>query len=328
MGEKKTKVVVIGGGTGSFTVLSGLKKHENLDLTAVVSMADEGGSTGKLRDEYGVLPPGDVRQCLVALSETDVLMRELFNFRFSGGSLAGHNLGNILISAAEKMTGNFNDALKVMSTVLHVKGLVLPVTLDKVRLIAELNNGKVIVGETNIAYNHLVSRFGVKKIYFDKKARANPEARKAIKNADLVIVGPGSFYTSLVPNFLVEGISDALYKAKAKKVFVCNLMNKYGQTDNFSVHDFAHGIEKFIKPNTFQYVIHNTRIPSPKLLSKYLDEGEPVVFDKSRVSKYHKFIGVDLVNKRIPKAVSGDAIQRTLIRHDSDKLAAAILSLI
>ncbi len=196
---EKTKVVVIGGGTGSFTVLSGLKKYPELDLTAVVSMADDGGSTGKLRDEYGVLPPGDVRQCLVALSEADLLMRELFNFRFSGGSLTGHNLGNIFISAIEKMTGNFNDALKVISQILNVKGLVLPVTLDKVHLVAELNNGKIISGQNEIANNHLVSRFGVKKIYFDKKAKVNPEALRAISKADIIIVGPGSFYSSLVP---------------------------------------------------------------------------------------------------------------------------------
>lgn len=326
MGKKK--VVVIGGGTGSFTVLSGLKKYDNLDLTAVVSMADDGGSTGKLRDEYGVLPPGDVRQCLVALSEADNLMRELFNFRFSGGSLTGHNLGNILISAVEKMTGNFNDALKVISLILNVRGLVLPVTLDKVRLVAELNNGKVIVGQNEIANNHLVSRFGVKKIYFDKKAKANPEALQAIKSADIIIVGPGSFYSSLIPNFLVDGISKALISAKGKKVFVCNLMNQYGQTDNYTVSDFVAGIEKFIKPNTFNYVIYNTAIPSAKLLSKYIDEGQPVMVGEKVKGATHKLVGINLLNEKIPKRVKGDTMIRTLIRHNSEELAKTIARLI
>ncbi len=326
--DKKKKVVVIGGGTGSFTVLSGLKKYDHLDLTAVVSMADDGGSTGKLRDEYGVLPPGDVRQCLVALSEADDLMRELFNFRFSGGTFTGHSFGNIFISAVEKMTGNFNDALKMISKVMNVRGLVLPVTLDKVRLVAKLNNGKVIVGQNEIANNHLVSRFGVEKIYFDKKARANPDALRAIREADLIVVGPGSFYSSLIPNFLVEGMSKALQSAKGKKVFICNLMNQYGQTDNYTVSDFVAGIERFIKPNSFHYVIYNTQTPSVKLLSKYIDEGQPVLLGEKRQGSLHKFVGVNLLNNKIPKRAKGDTMIRTLIRHNPEELAKAIVNLI
>lgn len=325
---KKKKIVVMGGGTGSFTVLSGLKKYLDLDLTAIVSMADDGGSTGKLRDEYGVLPPGDARQCLVALSEADTLIRQIFNFRFSSGSFTGHNLGNILISAVEKMTGNFNDALKVISLILNVRGLVLPVTLDKVRLVVELNNGKIISGQNEIANNHLVSRFGVKKIYFDKKAKANPEVLKAIGGADFIVVGPGSFYSSLIPSFLVKGVAKALKSAKGKKIFVSNLMNQYGQTDDFTVSDFVAGVEKFTGLDTFQYVIYNTEIPSARLLSKYVDEGQPVLFDPESVFGGSRFIGVDLVNKKIPKIVHGDIMRRSLIRHDQDKLAKAIVSLI
>ncbi len=325
---KRKKAVVIGGGTGSFTVLSGLKKYDHLDLTAVVSMADDGGSTGRLRDEYGVLPPGDVRQCLVALSETDDLMRELFSFRFSGGSFTGHNFGNIFISAMEKMTGNFNDALRMISKVLKVKGLVLPVTLDKVRLVAKLNNGKIIVGQNEIANNHLVSRFGVRSIRFDKKARANPQVLAAIGEADIIIVGPGSFYSSLIPNFLVEDVADALVESKAKKVFVCNLMNQYGQTDNYLVGDFVAGIEKFIQPNAFDFVIHNTQLPSEKLLKKYIDEGQPVVLHEKPAGSQHNFVGVNLLSGKIPKRAKGDPMARTLIRHDPDQLAKAIVNLL
>ncbi|MBI3671780.1 YvcK family protein [Candidatus Azambacteria bacterium] len=326
--NKNKKIVVMGGGTGSFTVLSGLKKYDDVELTAIVSMADDGGSTGILRDEYGVLPPGDIRQCLVALSETSDLMRELFNFRFSEGGLKGHNFGNLFISAIEKITGDFNKSLDMISEVLKVRGLVIPVTLDKVRLVAELKNGKKLYGEGDISDYQMISRFGVKKIYFDKKAKANPKAIKAIKEADLIVVGPGSFYSSLIPNFLVDGVSRAVISSKAKKVFVCNIMNKYGHTDNFTVQDFVDRMEKFIKPKVFDFVIYNNTIPLKALLKKYIDEGEPVLFDKARKISGRKFIGADLLSKTNPKKQKGDILKnRALIRHDQNKLAEIIMKI-
>src|SRR3989338_8459514 len=224
-GSIHKKIVVIGGGTGTFTVLSGLK-HYHAELTAIGTMADNGGSTGRLRDEFGVLPPGDLRQCLVALSEADTVMRKLFNHRYEHGDLAGHNFGNIFISTLEQVTGSLDKALHVAGKILQIHGQVIPVTLDKVRLVAELKNGKVLKGESALSDYQLVSRFGIKKIYLAPKAKANPEALRAIMEADLVIVGPGNLYASLIPNFLVHGVGNALVKSGAKKVYIANLMNK------------------------------------------------------------------------------------------------------
>ncbi|MBI5140489.1 MAG: YvcK family protein [Candidatus Vogelbacteria bacterium] len=327
--QKRKKVVVIGGGTGSFTVLSGLKKYKNLDLTSIVSMADDGGSTGVLRDEYGVLPPGDIRQCLVALSEADYVTRDLFGFRFSSGSLRGHNFGNIFISALEKMTGDFNVSLRSISKVLKVRGRVLPVTFDNVHLVAELKNGKKLLGQSAIADCRSFC-YEIKKIYFNKIAKANPEALLAIQDADLIVVGPGSFYSSLAPNFLVRGISEAVIKARAKKIFICNLMNQFGQTDNFTVSDFVTAMENFILSGVFHHVLYNTKLPPRSLLKKYSDEGYPVLspFDLATDKRYYRLIGVNLISDSVPKIVKGDPIKRTLIRHDPDKLAKAIVSLL
>ncbi len=324
--DKTKKIVTIGGGTGSFVVLSGLKKYKDLDLTAIVSMADDGGSTGILRDEYGVLPPGDIRQCLVALSEADKTMRDLFNFRFGDGSFKGHSFGNIFISTIEKMTGNFNDSLEMISGILKVRGKVVPVTLDKVNLVASLNNGQKISGQYKIADTDLISRGDIKKMSFDKKAKANPKAIEAILAADMIIVGPGHFHTSLIPNFLVCGIPEALLKSKAKKVFICNLMNKHGQTQGMSVSDLVEKLESFIGPNTFDFVIYNNKYPPSKLLKKYKDEGLPVLND-GRFTNY-KLVESNLLSDEVFEPTKGDPIKRTLIRHDPDKLVALLMSVL
>lgn len=328
--SKKIKnIVTIGGGTGSFVVLSGLKKYKNLNLTAVVSMADNGGSTGILRDEYGVLPPGDIRQCLVALSEADKPMRDLFNFRFSKGGFKGHNFGNIFISTLEQIGGDFNKALKIIGDILKVRGRVLPVTLDSVKLIAELNNGKRLVGENNLTSYQLVSKFGVKKIFFSTRVRPNPDVLRAIKEADLIVVGPGNFYSSIIPNFLVSGVSKAVKKSKAKKVFVCNLMNKFGHTDEFSAYDFINEFDRLIDKNIFDFIIVNSKMPPASLLKKYIDEGKPVEVNQNKTFLDAKIIRSNLLSDILFVPSSADSLgsQRTLIRHDPDKLAKAILSI-
>jgi uncharacterized cofD-like protein len=325
---KLKKVVVIGGGTGSFTVLSGLKKYP-LHLTAVVSMADDGGSTGRLRDEYGVLPPGDIRQCLVALSEASDTMRELFSYRFSDGGLDGHSFGNIFVSTLEKMTGDFNTAMKVASEVLKVRGMVLPVTLDSVYLRVELKNGKVINGEHSIDAYQMISRFGVRKISLDKKALPNPRVIKALQDADMVILGPGSFYTSLIPNLLVSGIPRAVASSKAKKVFIVNLMNRYGHTDNFGPSDYVGEIEKFLAPGRFDYVLCNTELPSKAQLNRYVDEGEPVLLsERDKEELGGRMVTGRLLGRVTADKKKGDLIERALIRHDPDKLARALVSLL
>lgn len=323
-GSRK-KIVVIGGGTGTFTVLSGLKRYP-VDLTAIVTMADDGGSTGRLRDEFGVLPPGDLRQCLVALAEEDTVMRKLFNHRYDRGELKGHNFGNIFISTLEQVTGNLDKALDVAGQILNIRGRVIPVTLSKVQLVAELNNGKVLEGESALSDYQLVSRFGIKKIFLTPKAIANPKAIAAIKEADLVVVGPGNLYASLIPNFLVSGIGRALIGAKAKKVYIANLMNKNGHTDDFFVSDYVHILEAAIgKKGAFDAVVYNTKKPAPTLIRKYADEGEPVICGEECLRGDFELLGVNLLADELAKTAKTDLIRRTLIRHDPDKLAKTLI---
>lgn len=323
----RKKVVVIGGGTGTFTVLSGLRDLP-LDLTAIVAMSDDGGSTGRLRDEFGVLPPGDVRQCLVALSEADATMRALMSYRYDRGDLKGHSFGNILISTLETITGDLDSALETISEVLKIKGRVVPVTLSKVRLTARLQNGKLLEGEHAIDDYQLVSRFGIERIALSPRPKANPKALRAIKEADLIVVGPGSFYTSLVPNFLVPGIGTMLALSRAKKVYIANLMNKHGHTDEFTVSDYLERLEKLIgKRRVFTHVIYNTKLPPKALLRRYADEGEPVRATE-RCKKGRVFIATNLLREELQKEDRGDTLARTLIRHDPKKLAKAISSII
>jgi len=327
MKHKTKNIVVMGGGTGTFTVLSGLKKYPH-NLTAVVSMADDGGSTGRLRDELGVLPPGDIRQCLVALSEADLILRDLFNYRFDGGSLEGHSFGNLFISAFEKITGDLNKALEEISNVLKIKGKVLPITLNKVQLTAKLENGTELKGENEINNSWLLSKFGIKKLSLKPRAKANPKAVKAILRADLIVVGPGNFYCSIIPNLLVKGIPEAIKKSKAIKIYNCNLVTKYGHTDGFSVKDFTNVIENYLGKNVLDYIIFNTKEIPTSLSKKYLSEGEIVKVDKKISQK--RFIGRRLVSSKFQfqSKDSPDKLKRTLIRHDSDKLAKTIISLI
>lgn len=325
--EKMKKVVVIGGGTGTFTVLSGLK-HLPVDLTAIVTMADDGGSTGRMRDEYGVLPPGDLRQCLVALSEADATMRKLFTHRYQNGGLAGHNFGNIFISTLEQVTGSLDKALDVAGSVLNIRGRVIPVTLDQIALHAELKNGKVLHGESAFMDYQLVSKYGIKKIYLDPQGRANPKALKAIAEADLITVGPGKLYTSILPIFLVKGVARAFMRSRAKKVFIANLMSQQGHTDDFSVTDYARTLEQYIGGKVFDTILYNTKKPPQALIRRYADEGEPVVCTENCKKNGYDMIGKDLLADGIAKTPKKDLLYRTLIRHDPDKIARVLAELL
>ncbi len=234
------KIAVIGGGTGSFMLLSALKEHTQ-SLAALVNMADDGGSTGVLRDELGALPPGDVRQCLVALSNTPEL-RELFNYRFDEGSLKGHAFGNLFLTALEKMTGNFATSVEMAGEVLNITGVVEPITLTDVRLVMRDKTGRQTHGESKIGYMN----FAHKKpdLWLEPRAEANPRAIAAIAQADLVIIAPGNLYGSLAPALVVPGVGKALAKCKALKLYVCNLVTKPGQTDGYTVSDFADELER------------------------------------------------------------------------------------
>lgn len=323
-------IVVVGGGTGTFTVLSALKKYKDLHLSAIVSMADDGGSTGRLRDELGVLPPGDIRQCLVALSGSDLLMRELFNFRFSGGSLDGHNFGNLFISALEKITGGFDEAIEALNKILKIKGKVIPVTLEKIKLFTEMENGDIIAGEGEIDTSKLLIVKKAKRFFLSPKPKINFKAKKAIEEADFIIIGPGDLYTSLIPNFLVEGVVGAVCRSKAKKIYLCNLMTKFGHTDNFCVSDFVNVVEEYLGKNCLDYVIYNNQEPDEKLIKKYKRKKEFFVcFNKKALSKKnYKSIGCNLLSDIDYKQNPADKIKRPLVRHDLDKLGKSLFSII
>ncbi len=319
------KVVVIGGGTGSFAVLSGLKAYAR-DITAIVNMSDNGGSTGALRDELGALPPGDVRQCLVALSEADSSMRGLFNYRFEAGALEGHSFGNLFLTALEKTTGSFAEAVTAASRMLAITGRVVPVTLSDTHLVLTESDGRVIRGQYEIQQYVLAK--AQPKLSLDPPAKLNPEAKTALTEADLVIIAPGNLYTSLAPTLIVPGATETLAASRAKVIYVSNLVTKAGQTDGFKAHDFAREIERFIGAGRLDFLIFNTNRPSRALLEKYATAGEYAVgYDaKALKAAHYQAIGADLVSDTIPKLSAVEQrIPRTFIRHDPDKLARLIM---
>ena len=311
----------MGGGTGNFTVLRGLKKHP-LDLSAIVSMADDGGSTGILRDELGVLPPGDVRQCLVALSDSSRMMRSLMNYRFENGGLGGHSLGNLILSALEKVTGSFERAVEEMGRILFIKGKVIPVTTHQVRLKMILRNRKLLEGEKEIYLSHEIDQ-GYSKIYLEPFPKPNPHALSEIMNADLIVIGPGGLHTSIIPSLLVEGVSEALRETHAKKVFVCNLMNRKGQTTGYKVSHYLEEIVRYIGEDIFDYILVNTQVPEPDLIERYAEEGELVQndLDDSRV------ITANLLGP-LTEMKKGDMMKRSLIRHNSTQVTKEILNIV
>lgn len=311
-------IVTIGGGTGTFVVLSALKGFD-FNLSAVVSMCDDGGSTGKLRDDYGVLPPGDIRRSLVALSSATKSLRKLFDFRFKGGGLDGHNFGNLFLTALEKTEGDFYKAVTTASQVLNVKGRVIPVTLNDIRLFAELEDGKTISGETNIDIPKHNPELKIRKIFIQPSARANTNAVRAINEADMIVIGPGDLYSSVLPNFLVNGIAKAVRFSKARKIFVCNLMTKRGETNNFSVTDFIKSLENYLGKDVVDYVLVNSKRPGGVRLKRYAEEGAQLV----NLPADYK---VHLNKTNILKA---DLLTKSgLIRHDPKKLERQILNLL
>jgi uncharacterized cofD-like protein len=323
---KKLKIVTIGGGTGSYTVLSGLKKYD-LDITAVVSMADDGGSTGRLRDELGVLPPGDIRQCLVALSKETQALRDLFNYRFEAGQLKGHSLGNIFLSASEKMTGSFSAGLKMVEKVLDIKGRVLPVTTDNTNLYIKLKNGKILKSQNEINHNNEIQKIGIESIYLEPKAKPSTEVLKRIKEADVIVIGPGNHYCSIIPNLIVEGIPEALQQSKAVVIYICNLVNKKGHTEKFQLTDYVDQINSFFEKPRIDKVLFNTQKPAKEIKDKYKFYGEDLVKFKQKTNLSYEVIEADILSNIKPRYSQSDSISkiRSFIRHDPDKLVREIL---
>jgi len=313
------RIVTIGGGTGTFTVLGALK-NAPVHLSAIVSMADDGGSTGILRDSYGVLPPGDIRRALVALSEESEAMRELFNYRFGKGDLRGHSFGNIFLSALEKVTGNFGAAVSEASRILRIKGDVIPVTLDNVRLFARLVDGRVIRGETNIDIPRVKHRPAIADIWLTPNARLNPEARQAIRKADLIVIGPGDIYTSIIPNLLVRGLAQELRNTKARVAYLCNLTTKAGETDGFTARDFLETMERYLGKKVLDYAVFNNRKIPGAIARRYTREGASVVVPPGETT-WH---GATIVTADLL-----DARSKKFVRHGPpEKLERLLLSLL
>lgn len=324
--DTRKRVVVIGGGTGTYQVLVGLKKH-NLHISAIVTMSDSGGSTGKLRKELSILPPGDVRRALIALSNLPLdqaVLERLFDYRFeTGKSLKGHSMGNLLLAALTQITGREDLAIKEAGRILAVSGYVYPVTLDKNDLCAVLENGKKIIGETNIdkrAEGAAYAKVPIREVYLKPKATIYTDAREAIEKADLIVLGPGDLYTSILPNLLVEGVPEAINKSKAKVVYIVNLMTKPGETDNFKASNFVNEVKRYLNgaADRLSHVFVNTKLSeSLKTIEWYEQHAQEMVED-------------DLGRKKNGiLVIRGNFTQKgELIRHSPEKLAKSIVKLL
>lgn len=323
------KIAVIGGGTGSFTLLRSLKNYSH-SIAAIVNMADDGGSTGVLRDELGALPPGDVRQCLVALSESPKV-RDLFNYRFEEGTFGGHSFGNILLTALEKVTGNFTEAIETASEILRVNGVVIPATLDNIRLKMEWPQASVILrGERVIDAEYFEHDPRRATLSLVPAAHPNPMAIEAIMKADLVVVAPGDLYTSLGPLLVIDGVGEALRKTAAKVVYVSNLVTKKGQTEGFSVSEHADEIERFGGGTFLDVVLYNEQVPDEELAKRYEAEDAylvPVDTERLKTRPYKAVGGRFLGAIAAPHQNDMLPVTRSLIRHDSEAVAEAIVGL-
>ena len=322
--KKIPSVTTIGGGTGSFVVLSGLKNFK-VYLNAIVAMTDSGGSTGKLRDQLGVLPPGDLRQALVALSESSEIWRKLFTYRFEAGDLEGHNFGNIFLSAIEKITNSNQEAIDRAADILQTVGRVVPITFDKCSLCAKYIDGTIIEGESEIEkYDKSDAR--IDRIFLKPPASINLEAKRVLERADCLVFGPGDLYTSIIPNLVVTGVSETIQFLKSKKIFVINLMSKRGQTDGFKVSTFIEEIEKYLGEGELNYVIVNSGKPSEKILRRYKDEENAHMIEDDVGGTYRKakIIRSDILSDSVFNKSPSDKLERSLIRHDPDKLAEVI----
>ncbi len=313
-------IVAIGGGTGLSSLLRALKelvKDGTIeDLTAVVTVADSGGSTGRLRKDYNIPAPGDIRNCIAALAESEELLKELFQYRFTEGELKGHAFGNLFLTALTKITGNFLDAVRYSCRVLNTLGEILPSTVENVHLVAEFENGEVVKGEDLIPEYAKRSGSRIKNIGLEpSNPKAPIDAVEAILNADFILVGPGSFYTSIIPNFLIPDIREAYKESKAKKVFVVNAMTQPGETDGFSAFDHVKKFTEVAKVGYPDYAVVNTRMPYYKLLKRYLAEGqEPVVPDVSEFAKHNvRVIAEDLIGE-----------SENFVKHSPEKLSEVL----
>ena len=308
----KVKVVTIGGGTGLSVLLRGLKKYP-LDITAVVTVADDGGSSGKIRSDMNIPSPGDIRNVIAALSDVEPYLEKMFQYRFDSGEIKGHPVGNLMIAAMTDIHGDFSTAVKVMSRILNVRGTVLPTTNDIATLNAVLSTGEIIRGESSITEAGGV----IDHVYITpSRVKPNEDVLKAIEQADYIIMGPGSLYTSIIPNLVISQVSEKIRESKAKKIYVCNVMTQHGETDNYTVSDHIIAINKHVEENIFDLVIANSREFDDRILSKYHKEKqEPVKIDQEKIEE----LGIKLIKNNDVGIVDNNTI-----RHNAEKVSELI----
>ena len=308
----KIKVVTIGGGTGLSVLLRGLKKYP-LEITAVVTVADDGGSSGKIRSDMNIPSPGDIRNVIAALSDVEPYLEKMFQYRFDSGEVKGHPVGNLMIAAMTDIHGDFSTAVKVMSRILNVRGTVLPTTNDIATLNAVLSDGEIIRGESSITKAGGV----IDHVYITpSRVKPNEDVLKAIEEADYIIMGPGSLYTSIIPNLVISKVSEKIRESNAKKIYVCNVMTQHGETDNYTVSDHIVAINKHVEENIFDLVIANSREFDDSILSKYHKEKqEPVKIDQEKIEE----LGIKLIKNN-----NVGIIDNNTIRHNADKVSELI----
>ena len=314
--SRGARIVAVGGGTGLSILLSGLKNYSS-NISAVVTVADNGGSSGRLRQQFDVLPPGDIRNCLVALADAPTLMRDLFQFRFDGNSeFAGHSFGNLFLTVMTRLTGDFEKAIKETSKVLALRGRVIPSTLEDVTLVARFNDGSIVVGEEQIPRaRKLINQVNLSP----EHPAATQDALNAIKEAQIIILGPGSLYTSIIPNLLIKEITDAIANSEALKVYVCNVMTQPGETDGYAVSDHVNALVKHSHARILDYcLVNNGEVPKDVLVRYSKDKSLLVINDRKKTEG----LGYRVVEEDFSMIVDG------VIRHDSEKLAKIILSFI
>lgn len=320
--ERGYRVVTVGGGTGLSTLLQGLKQYTS-NITAIVTVADEGGSSGKLREEFNVLPPGDIRNCLVALADTEPLMSELFQYRFDGNTtFSGHSFGNIFILAMSKVTSDFEEAVKQSSKILAIRGQVVPSTLKKVRLVAELEDGTTTLGETHITERK--NRSPIKKLSLQpENCEPTQSALEALKNADVIVLGPGSLYTSIIPNILVKSMADAINNSPAIKIYVCNIMTQHGETDTYNASGHLEALLNNTGLNRIDYCILNNSNISKEMIERYAgEEAYQVLADVKNIRR----LGTTAVEENL---IGIKKIKdRDYVRHNSKRLAKTVIDIV
>ncbi|MBR2736894.1 MAG: YvcK family protein [Firmicutes bacterium] len=316
------RLAVIGGGTGLSVLLRGLKKRTT-NISAIVTVTDDGGGSGVIRDELGMLPPGDVRSCILSLADDEDIMEQLLQYRFSEGSLRGQNMGNLILAGLTEIMGDFEAAVNKLQDILRIKGQVIPVTSTDTILCAELKNGKVVRGESHIPVEVRKCGSPIKRVFLDpKRPEALPSAVNAIRSADMIVLGPGSLYSSIIPNLLVEGISEALREAKGIRVLMCNVMTQAGETDDYTVGQYAQAVEKYLGPGVIEYILINDYKFSDGEIESYLKQGmrQMLAGDADRILL--KEMGIQPIENHMI------ALENGIVRHDADRVTGILMSLI